>query len=616
MFTIANYFDTVKDIPYAALPDNLKKGYEFVQITTQNYKTWHTYHHVKEIGATIDRYLKSLNAFLGRSENKQTTIKETAKEKKEKITPALAKEKAKELIQYYVNRGDTLESLMKSSLGIANGSLTANIRGKNILISAIDRQKVNFSFPLKTIYNELQKKPSNHEANTQTSRQTPPAHKKSEGNPHKTNLPPAPRIDYSDSRPVERIGEDVKFIKRFLALHGKSRTKEQILNFLNALQRAILEKRIHKTSAYSKEIMQIQKQLVSAHRIMKASQVFEIGESSRNRFAKIIGSYRVRPSIQFIKRFVSIQGKHITKQKAKALMDSIQRSVTHLKLSNNDPYHRQIVNVLNALNEFVDTAKQGETLHIHEQVLNGLNGVLGCAEGCACHTKKKDKGLNGMETEMETGVTTKALPPPDHQTVPESMTVQQAKEREYQTVNLPLSWRELLGDICLPTHFFAYGNGGSGKTSFALLFSQLMERLGYRVLYIAGEQYDTPPFKHLLILLNIVGGKNFQIVANLKSLQPEDFDLIVLDTKDSLDIETEEFEQLKEDYPKQSFFVVSHSLKDGDYKGKGQWRNIVDVMVYGENGVIYTGIDKNRWGGKGSMAIFDHDSQYIFKKGE
>src|SRR6185312_6106497 len=49
---------------------------------------------------------------------------------------------------------------------------------------------------------------------------------------------------------VEAIEDELKFIKRFVLMDGKTKSPEQILNFLNGLQKAIIERRIRKTSRY------------------------------------------------------------------------------------------------------------------------------------------------------------------------------------------------------------------------------------------------------------------------------------------------------------------------------------------------------------------------------
>lgn len=62
---------------------------------------------------------------------------------------------------------------------------------------------------------------------------------------------------------------------------------------------------------------------------------------------------------------------------------------------------------------------------------------------------------------------------------------------------------------------------------------------------------------------------------------------------------------MKKAYPNQSFLLSSQGTKSGDFTGSGQWRNEVDAMIYCEAGLAKTDSDKNRWGGKGEMKIFD-----------
>ena len=60
---------------------------------------------------------------------------------------------------------------------------------------------------------------------------------------------------------VEHIEDELKFIKRFTLLNGRTKTAEQVLGFLNSLQKAIIEKRIRKTSPYANEIKIIQENI-------------------------------------------------------------------------------------------------------------------------------------------------------------------------------------------------------------------------------------------------------------------------------------------------------------------------------------------------------------------
>ena len=95
------------------------------------------------------------------------------------------------------------------------------------------------------------------------------------------------------------------------------------------------------------------------------------------------------------------------------------------------------------------------------------------------------------------------------------MSIEDAKKASFDLIGLQGKWLKLIGQACKPTHFFVYGIGGSGKSSFVLLFSQYLASLSYKILYVAGEQFGTPTFTELLKRLNITAGDNFKIVDSL-----------------------------------------------------------------------------------------------------
>jgi DNA repair protein RadC len=185
-----------------------------------------------------------------------------------------------------------------------------------------------------------------------------------------------------------------------------------------------------------------------------------------------------------------------------------------------------------------------------------------------------------------------------------AMSVEDARNAEFDLIGLTGDWLNVIGEACKPTDIFVYGEGGSGKTTFVLLFTQyLANKLNQKILYVAGEQYNTPTFKALLNRLNFSAGNNFKIVPGLEGHNLDEYDFIVLDSKDHVGIELPQFIEIKKRYPEQSFIILSQSTKAGNYTGTGKWRNVVDVMLHAQQGLIkQTG--KNRWGGNGEMKVY------------
>ena len=108
----------------------------------------------------------------------------------------------------------------------------------------------------------------------------------------------------SEPIPVEKVTLEIAFIKRYVGLNGKTKDRKQILSFINGLQRAILEKRIRKTSPHAKEIESIQDQLIKCYEEMGESVQVKIDEKSLESYTEIAYSEKAMQTVIFIKQFI------------------------------------------------------------------------------------------------------------------------------------------------------------------------------------------------------------------------------------------------------------------------------------------------------------------------
>jgi hypothetical protein len=173
---------------------------------------------------------------------------------------------------------------------------------------------------------------------------------------------------------VEKLPEEIRFIKRYVLLHEKVKTKHQILLFLNALQKAIVEKKIRKSSPFSKEIMYIQDKLVNLYNDMPEQAKIEVPKTVYERYKKMADSEKVMLSITYIKRFIGIHGKTNVKEKSKRLFDQMAKAVKQGKLVQADPYKDKLEKIYKALYNYNDG--KTDAPRISSAALNGLQGLV------------------------------------------------------------------------------------------------------------------------------------------------------------------------------------------------------------------------------------------------
>ncbi|MFB6453816.1 hypothetical protein ACE38W_00990 [Chitinophaga sp. Hz27] len=587
MFTIENYFKAVKDIPVSDLPVNLKEAYDFVKEVTENYTTWSYYHSDKDIRAAVDKYLHNISVFM---KPKKSAKQKVVAPKLIPVSEAVALDAAKKLISAYVLKGDSLISLNKSHLGVANGNYDAHINNNKIHIDAIKGEKVSFVFPLEKVYNEIlsenggvkssSKNKSGRKVKTVKTRKVAPAPQK-----------PIP-VSVQDVKPVERVVEELRFIKRYVLLHGKTKTDSQILNFINALQRAIIEKRIRKTSAYAEYINYIQSNLVRVYNKMKTTVSIEINASKLSELMKIAGSEKVRLSVAYMKRYVGIQGKHITKEKATKLYNLIAGAIKDQKITPNDPYITRMKRLLESLRTFIKTAGKSDTVQIHHALLNGIQGALnGCSCGCG-NKKKRHDGLNGVGQDSDLG---DALPP---ETVLSSMDFVKMK---FDTLGFTGKWRDLIGDPSRNFSVMIFGKPKMGKSYLSVDFAAYLARNHGKVLYVAKEEGLDYTLQEKL---NSEGIKhpNLYVTGELPS-NLDNFDFIFLDSVNRLGLTSDDLRQLKGKYPSKSFIFVFQSTKQGNFRGENAFQHDVDsVIEVPEKG---RAVQMGRFNQGGEMEIFE-----------
>lgn len=409
---------------------------------------------------------------------------------------------------------------------------------------------------------------------------------------------PKQEIHENKAALVERLDDEITLIKRFISFHDKQRTRDQVYNLLKAIQKAILERRVNKNSVYGKEVMQIQDSLLGA--LKHDVKVFDIKiEKLRlERYTNIVIGVAPMDSIRLIKRYISLQNKTGIIDKVEKLRDAVQKwfDANNLK---NDKYYKYLAVASNNLNDYVQQVQvlknRTATLKTFSDAeLNGLGFIpsIIAATAGACaqaithhHLNKNKKPLSGPE--------------------PEVMSVSDAKNEVFKEIGLTDEFLKLIGRACAPTSIFIYGNGGSGKSGLALKLADKLHQLNHSVLYAAGEQYGTPTFTELLKKVSISGGENFKIVKSLSTLPIANFDVIVIDSKESADLnKSSDFKQLRDTYPDKIWIITSQGNKSGSYAGDGKWQNECEVFIYCEGGNATTIGEKNRWSGHAEIKLF------------
>jgi hypothetical protein len=588
MLTTKNYFQKASAINIAKLPSDLKEGYEFVKEVTENHSTWNYYHSDADIKNTVDEYLENVSAFLSKNSSKNNLER-------------FAREEAKNLIRGSVRNGESFQDIRKSSIGIASDKVWAQVKGTKVYIEKINGRNTDYSFPLMSLYNELLEeiKSEPNSSNKSTVRKEEKTTQKSQGNGSST------------VKLVAKISEEIKFIKRYIALHGKVKFKESILTLIKSLQRAIVQKVIRKTSPLASEIEKLQRALITKYNGMTDRGMVTINKGELAKLVAIVGGEKTYASLNIIKRYISLEGKSVDAKLKENFINHIKRTIDKKSLTD-DPYASEVKSIYKTLRSI----KRDKTLSIREAELSGLQNIV---TDCSCtdlghiyhikrnHTKKVKGKLR--ECNKKTFSDSKGKGTCSHNgglsgvaTDSRILTAEQMSNRKHDLLDFTSFWLALFGRPERSFTLMVHGEPFNGKTLFLLMLAKyLAQNFGY-VLYVSSEEFGASTMTEKIT--NFVNPKpvSLHFIDSLHGVDLSPYDFIILDSVNDLGLKPADYKDIVKQYPDKGYILNLQHTKAGKFRGGKDWEHIPAIVAEVSKGTIT--LTKNRYGNKGTLNFF------------
>lgn len=371
---------------------------------------------------------------------------------------------------------------------------------------------------------------------------------------------------------VDFISPEVRFIKRFVGLHNKEKDKAAILSFINSLQRAIIEKRIRKTSGYADIIEKIQHQLIECYNEMAKTVKISIKAETLAKYEKITKSEQVSAIVKFVKQYISLHGKTDVKTKAKTLYKRYERALNNGDIHYTDARYKEVHAISQSLIAYLQD--RTETIEIKETELHGLMGLAGISVN----------GLQGLEA-----APTKCISSSD------------LANMEFETIGLQGKYRKLIGDPSRGFMIMVYGLPKSGKSTLSIDFARHLARNHGRVLYAALEEGFGYTLKEKFERLNAIHPN--LIIAEKLPENLSSFDFVFIDSVSKAGMTIEQLVRLHKQFPRTAFVFIFHSTKDGNFRGGQGFAHEVDCIIDVANGVAK---GNGRFGVGGEINVFEN----------
>lgn len=404
---------------------------------------------------------------------------------------------------------------------------------------------------------------------------------------------PAPDEEENDFTFVERIPDELRFLRRYVSLNNKKKSKDDLLRFINALHRAIIEKKIRKASPYAKQMQYIQDKLVKTYNEMTKPMTMQVSDKIINEFKALISSEKVMPSVALIKRYISLNGKYAVKDRAKLLMDAMTRAFNKGKVGKKDQYFKIFDQMHHNLSQYVKNKSQ-KILSIQQTELNGLNGFL---SSCGCHTVSGNEEMNGLECIEQETITSETVT-----SNPGVMSSMDFSNMQFKTLGFVGKYRKLIGDPAKGFSAMVYGKPKMGKSFLCVDFAGYLARNHGKVLYVAKEEGLDMTLQDKLKAKDVAHPNLFVSQDIPADLTPYEF--IFFDSVNKLGLSVQDLTTLRQNYPQKSFIYVFQTTKEGNFRGANEFQHDVDIVIeVPEKGMAF---QNGRFNQGGEMSIFEN----------
>lgn len=568
MINANNYFREIGKLDISKFPEQLIQGHNHVLKVTSNGKSWAKYESSTLIQEAIDQYFENLNAYLGKKGS--ATRKRVATARKasatRKRTTAARKTKHPVAKRKPVQKKDIVIGKTRSGKSIYE--LYSHPKHKNFTVrdhedaenAQLNSDKSTLTIARRDEQGALHAKKRNQML-TQAQKQRDQKKIKARALKARKAGRLKRRTYHFEGEHVERISEELKFIKRFVLMHGKSKTPQQIRLFINALQKAMTEKRIRKTSKYATEILEIQDLLLSLYTKLKGRKAIkvEIGEERRSHFLTITGKQRLLPSVRIIKSYIGLQGRIVQVVAAKNLLARIDKSLLTKAVPLRDPYAKQVSEITQTLRAFIAKTKVEGVLLIPSRELNGLNGIMDELEGMSFNSELD--GFNGFGSIPDDAI----------------VNTMDIVNMQFPTIGFTGKWLRFVGDPNKGFTAMVFGLPKYGKSYLCVDWAGYLARNHGRVLYVAKEEKIGGTLQEKLRETRMAH-PNFDSTGALP-MDLSDYDFVFLDSVTKLGLSPEDLDELKAEYPGVSFIYVFQTTKQGAFRGSNGYQHDVDIVI-------------------------------------
>lgn len=388
---------------------------------------------------------------------------------------------------------------------------------------------------------------------------------------------------------VDTVTETVKFIKRFVNLTRQKIELHKLAAFIRALQKAIVERLIRKSSPHAKDIAAIQETAIKHYRNAHGKWVYiELDEELRDKYYAIGRGEKVRGSVATLKRFVKLVDQPYSSSLKKTIENILESLAYQYKkeiIKKNDPYFAKVKEAELAMKKAL---RDRSAIRVTSSALNGIHGIIQYETAEPDFFDEGGTDLDGIENAEAVELYD------EPNTVPAALTGEQLRNMKFNAVELDGYHSKLLGQPARNCFMVVYGPPWHGKSAFAISLSKCYAENVGEVAYISSEQHGSMSQQVLAGGMGALDTAGLKWFADLQAAGDlRQYACVVIDSGNAYGLSLDGAIALKKMLPNAALIIILQSTKADDFRGEQGWRHLPDIVLKVKDRHVHT--EKNRY---------------------
>lgn len=388
----------------------------------------------------------------------------------------------------------------------------------------------------------------------------------------------------TSGNPVETVDPHLVILMRYKRMDGKTVARERVSGLARTLVKQIEARILRKASSYSKLIEKMREHLFEVIEKSKGANVrFSIPGKLKSEIEKVIDDEHQMKSVQLLRRYAGIAGKHSSIDKAKRLYNSMVTAIEKEHVPQDDRYFERVIEVMRHLKKYIEHGDERKQLQL---LPAELSGVL----GCAC-SPDDDQSLEGISENEEADYSEidedEEIPSVANSEQPVCST--DFMHRKFARYPIGEPWVRIFGQIEPGKHSIVFSKEKLGKTTAMVDFAGYLSKQHGPVLFVQKEEGLSGTFQDKLETTR-AANPNLFLKEELPPIEElKQYRFVFLDSVSRLNLSPQQLFALQRKLGKHTTVIaILHATKDGKHRGANDYaHDASQIVTFPEYGAAY-----------------------------